>query len=303
MPSRVVAVIATYRRPQLLARLLASLGDQGASFGGAVVVLNGGDHASRAVVQGAAFPTRVLEPARNLGTGGGLGLGFQAALEDPAVTHVWVLDDDACATPGALEAMEQAGARVGAGAVSPLVPDATGVITWFPGPLDEPAWTLVRRGATVADFQRICGLEPRPWRWATWASLLIRREAIVSSGLPRSDFWYQSTDIEYTLRLSWSHLCVLAPAAVCPHLPPAETPERRRLKDRWSLQNNAFLSTRLRHGWRALRHLPGNHVRYWQRHGRDWPALRESWNALYRGACLGLPVGADAFYASSRSQR
>ncbi len=298
MPVRVHAVVATYRRPELLRRLAVSLGDQGTALERLVVVNNGRDRESAEAARAFPGPVTVLEPETNLGTGGGLGRGFAHVLDGPEATHLWVLDDDAVAEPGALAAMVAAAAEAGAAAVSPLVPDARGIVTWFPGPLAQPAWDLVRAGVTPAEFLARCGPAPLRWNWATWASLLVARPAVERVGLPRTDFWYQATDIEYTLRLSHRFRCVLAPGAVCPHLPPPETPERRRLKDRWSLQNHAFLSVRLPHGWRALRHLPGNHYRHWRRYG----SLAESSLAFWRGAVLGRPVGADAYFASLRNQ-
>lgn len=299
-PARVFAVVATHRRPELLARLLRSLASQGPDLAGLVVVNNGGDEASARVARGFPLGATVLTPDRNLGTGGGLKLGFEQVLGQTPATHLWILDDDACATPGALAALLAAQAAGGAEVVSPLVPDARGIITWFPGPLAQPAWNLVRSGVTPAEFRARCGDRPLRWNWATWASLLVSRAAVEAVGPPRTDFWYQATDIEYTLRLSARFRCVLAPAAVCPHLPPPETPEQRRLKDHWSLQNHAFMSLRLRHGWRALRHLPGNHYRFWRRHGGTGGALRDSLSAFWRGAVLGQPVGADAVYAGLR---
>lgn len=296
---RVYAVIATFRRPELLARLLRSLPGQGPALHGLVLVDNGRDPASAALARSLPGDVQVINPTGNLGTGGGLGLGFGEILRATEATHLWVLDDDVVAEPGALAAMLAALADTGAEAASPLVPDARGLVKWFPGPLRQPAWDVIRSGVTPAEFTARCGTAPLRWNWATWASLLVSRAAVAEVGLPRTDFWYQATDIEYTLRLSRRFACVLAPAAVCPHLPPVES-DGRRLKDRWGLQNTAFLSVRLRHGWRALRHLPGNHARYWWKHGRSASAARESLDAFWRGAVLGLPVGADARYASLR---
>lgn len=300
MKPSVHAVIATYHRPDLLGRLIASLAEQGSALRGIVVVNNGREAESAAVAKRSTVPVTVLEPEKNLGTGGGLALGFDAVLSNPDATHVWVLDDDAVAMAGALDAMLAAQTSTGAAAVSPLVPDERGLVTWFPGPLAQPAWDVIRSGVTCADFVARCGVAPLRWNWATWASLLVTRAAVQAIGRPRTDFWYQATDIEYTLRLSARFPCVLAPAAVCPHLPPPGNPAQQRLKDRWSLQNHAFMSFRLPHAWRALRHLPGNHYRHWRKYRAEGEALRESLSAFWRGAVLGRPVGADAYYAALR---
>lgn len=293
-------VVATYRRAECLDRLLRSLATESPALGGALVVDNAGDcdpaHVAKA---GCPVPVRVLAPGSNLGTGGGLAAGLERLFEDPAVTHAWIMDDDACATPGALAGMLAAGAATRAGAVSPMVVDEAGVIRWFPGPLPQPAWDLIRSQVTPELFLERCGGAPLPWNWATWAGLLVTRRAYRETGAPRSDLWFQSTDIEYTLRLSARFPCVLAPAAVCLHLPPPCPATLARRKELWALQNNAFITFRLRHGRRILRHLPGNHYRYWRRNGRSPGALAESVLALWRGAALGRPVGATAYEAFS----
>ncbi len=293
----VSVVIASYRRPALLARALESLREQGPALAGVVVVNNSSDDETRRVAAGAPVAVQLAEPSRNLGTGGGVAFGLQTALKNPAVTHAWIMDDDATATPGALEAMLAGAVAASAEAVMPLVLDAQDIVRWFPGPLVQPAWDAIRRGVTADQFRAECGIAPLRWNWAPWPSLLISRRAIEAVGWPREDFWFQSTDIEYTLRLSHRFTCALVPTAICRHLPPPESAQQRRAKDLWTLQNNALLSVRLRHGRRALRHLPGNHYRYWKSHGRSLGALGESCGAFLRGAVLGRPAGVEAYRA------
>lgn len=296
MSPRVLAIIATYCRPALLRRALESLRVQGPALVGVIVVNNGGD----AEVPGIAkeetrLRVEVITPASNLGTAGGVAAGLQAMLADATATHAWVLDDDAIATPGALDALLAALATAGAEAASAMVTDAQNIVTWFPGPLRQPAWDVIRRGVTPEDFREKCGAAPLRWTWATWASLLISRRAVEAAGLPEARLWYQGTDIEYTLRLSARFTCVLAPESVCPHLPPPEDAARRRTKDLWSLQNGAYVALRLRHGRRIVRHLPGNHFRYWKSQHYQLRALGESVGAFWRGAVLGHPVGLEQY--------
>jgi len=159
--------------------------------------------------------------------------------------------------------------------------------------LAQPAWNVIRRAVTPEDYLRQCGPAPQRWTWSIWASLLITRRAIESVGLPDARLWYQGTDIEYTLRLSAHFNCVLAPVAVCRHLRLAGSHTQRRTKELWSLQNGAYVALRLAHGRRALRHLPGNHFRYWQGQHYTFRAFLEQLGAFWRGAIRGCPVGLE----------
>jgi hypothetical protein len=224
--------------------------------------------------------------------------GLRVFLDDPTATHAWVLDDDAVATPGTLAALLDALTTTGAEASSSMVTDARGIVTWFPGPLPQPAWSVIRSGVTPEAFRGRCGGAPARWTWATWASLVVTRRAVEAVGLPEARLWYQGTDIEYTLRLSARFKCVLAPDSVCAHLPPPTDAGRRRTKDLWSLQNGAYVAARLPHGRRIIRHLPGNHYRYWKSQRHSWRALGESVGAFWRGAILGYPVGLEKYAPS-----
>lgn len=291
MSPQVWAIIPAFARPALLSRLLASLQDQGPALARVLVVNNSGTpeitHAARAAA--GVLPVTVLMPRYNLGTAGGIGTGLQALMQDTTATHGWILDDDAAATPGALAALLEAIQSAHADAAAPLLIDASGTIRWFPGPLPEPAWSCLKRpNLTPADFVATCGAAPRRWNWAIWASLLVSRRAVEQVGFPRMDLWSQFTDFEYTLRLTETMNGVLAPYAVCRHEPPPSEREELSRKVYWALQNACYVTLRLRHGRRAMRHLPGLFHRYLRHHrwrGRAWV---EALAALVRGGMLGL---------------
>lgn len=294
METRVWAIIATYHRPELLRRALFSLRNQGPVLSGVMVIDNGGTGDLGAVAQEMSpLSIKVVSPEKNLGTAGGIALGMDELCRRGEATHCWVMDDDAVATPGALAIMLAAASAAGADVVSSLLADQTGRVGWFPGPLQQPAWDVIRSGVTPDEFRQRCGDAPLRWNWATWASLVVSCRAIAAVGLPDAKLWYQGTDIEYTLRLSARFTCVLAPGALCHHLMPPADPDLQRVKELWSLQNGAYVGVRLSHGHRLLRHLPGNHFRYWRRQHFQMRALVQSLRAFWRGAIRGRPVGLE----------
>ena len=292
--SRVVALTASFRRPAQLAQLLASLGTEAPALAGATVVDNASDPSIATMASRVALPTTVLTPERNLGCGGGIAFGLREVLRDTEATHVWIFDDDAVAAPGALEALLKALEEAQADVAVPLITDAAGRIGWFPGPLVEPAWSVIRtRHVTPAGLRQACGLSPLRWSWAPWTSLLVTRRAVEAVGLPRDDYWFQGEDLEWTLRLSARFACVLVPGAECRHLPPsAHDREREFLKQALMLQNNFFTATRLAHGRRLLRHAPGNVGRFLRANGWASSAWAAAGLAFWRGAVRGGPAGA-----------
>ena len=174
---RVVAITTSYRRPAQLAQLFDSLATEAPSLAGALVVDNANDPAVEAVAGRATVPVRVLAPGRNLGCGGGVAFGLRDALRDPAVTHAWIFDDDAAATPGALAALLAALDLAQADAAMPLVTNATGHIGWYPGPLAQPAWSIVRQAGVK--FEPWCDAREQPPHGFE------RRERRAAGGAPR----------------------------------------------------------------------------------------------------------------------
>ena len=291
MNARVFAIIPAFQRPQLLARALQSLEGQGPSLARVIVVNNSSDAETARIAAASPLPTRVLDFGCNLGTAGGISAGMHEMLQDAEATHAFVMDDDACATPGALAAMLRTAEAHEADAVAPLITDETGRVRWFPGPLAQPAWDVVRSSPTPAEFLQRCGPVAPRWNWAIWASLLISRRAIVAVGYPRIDLWSQFTDLEYTLRLSARFKCVLAADAVCAHLPPLVEIGSDRAKLFWALQHGDYAAVRLRHGWRFLRHLPGQQMRYLQHYRWRPHAWWDVARAFVGGAVLGRTAG------------
>lgn len=284
----VYAIIPAYGRPALLARALDSLRDQGARFAGAIIVNNSGGADIEHVVRETPIPVRLVTPPCNLGTAGGIAAGLGVFLSLPQATHAWILDDDSVATPGALESMLDAMATEGAEAAAPLLADEQDRVRWIPCRVPGKPRSYFRQGPSPAQFRKDCGNEPRKWAWEIWASVLLSRRAVLAAGFPRVELWSQFSDIEYTLRITLHFSAILVPTAVCRHLPPPEGPGFD-AKLHSALQNGNYVMTRLKFGWRAFRHWPGQHVRY-LRHYRWHPrAWWRAGTAFWLGAVQARP--------------
>lgn len=292
----VVGVVATWRRPAELARLLASLKNAGANLGAVVVADNGNDPATRAAFESSGLRGLCLPQPENLGCGGGLRAASQAACEQfkNEMTHLWILDDDAVVLPDTLDTLLAAMERLGADAACPMASDENGRIGWFPGLLDPEKFRAIRDLATPAEYTARCGNDPVPFSWSTGVALLVSRRAIDAVGFHRADYWVRGEDLEFSLRITHRFKGIFVPAAGVRHIA-APAPAGKSRADAYvkhcaMLQNLCYTSLHLPHGHRIARTIPGNFLRLF----KSWPlkeALPDAALAFWLGAMLAKPAG------------
>jgi GT2 family glycosyltransferase len=295
--SSIIAITATYKRPSELARLLRSLANSSSPLHGIIVVDNGDDPLTRSAVEANPLTTYYLTPGRNLGCGGGLSLGERKAFElFPALTHIWVLDDDAVVCPDALEILLAAMQREDARMAHPLTIAADGSLGWFPGLLEAAKFRVICRRQTPQEFVTECGSDPIPFSWSQGIALLVDGRAFKTVGYHRDDFWVRGEDLEFSLRITHRFRGVYVPAARVQHLPPDGAPAAagatEYAKHRAMLQNLAYTALRLPHGRPLLRTMPGNWLRFLRTWGWRPQVVANAISALIEGALLGKPAGA-----------
>ena len=296
MSQFVVGVVATWRRPVELARLLASLKNAGANFGAVVVTDNGNDPATRAAFEASGLRGMCLPHAENLGCGGGLRAAAEAASchFKTEMTHLWILDDDAVVSPDTLDLLLAAMERQEAGAACPMASDANGRTGWFPGLLDAKKFRAIRDAATPAEYIARCGNDPVLFSWSTGVALLVSRRAVDSTGFHRGDYWVRGEDLEFSLRITHRFKGIFVPAAQVRHIPaPVSAAASRNgeyVKHCAMLQNLCYTGLHLPHGRRIARTLPGNFLRFF----KTWPlkdAIPDAALAFWLGGVLAKPAG------------
>ena len=120
---RIVGVVVTHKRRELLAQSLKVLGSQTRPLDHLVVVDNAAEDDVRALVESAGIPTSYLGSQHNLGGAGGFALGILYALSLGA-DWVWLADDDGRPEgPKVLETLLDCAQRHGLAEVSPVVCD------------------------------------------------------------------------------------------------------------------------------------------------------------------------------------
>jgi len=294
---KVVALVATRFRADLLSRLLDSLQRQTLRPIAVMVTDNGPDPATLAAPHPSSLPVEFLSPKKNLGFGGGLALAGERALSKyPELTHLLVVDDDAILSPSDLETMLGSAARHQAGTVAPFLIDPSGELQEVPEPV---LWSLARAFRRVAhDLEKARALAPIGYSmaWCIGPCLLIRKDTWLRSGPPRSDMLAFGDDVEFSLRLSAAAPAWAEPSVTVVHAPPStsrlppSTDGAHYRKFGILLQNLAFtcaVSPRSRH---LPLYLPGNARRFLKTFGFTLPNILEVARRYLLGF-FGVPAG------------
>jgi len=302
MRGRIAVVVATYKRPAIVERMVGSLATE-SEVSVICIVDNGSEPELKPLLEKLDSRVRYIDAGSNLGCGGGLARGFSEALKDKSITHIWIVDDDAVIVSGCarrlLKAMEQAGAEVGV----PLISGPDGKINSFPGPLKAPAWQQIRKAITPEQFVAACGNGPWDFTWAPGVCVLVTRRTAEEIGGPRADYWLMGEDVEYTCRLTARYRAILAPEARAMHLqPPPQQSQTKEILRRYNfvkfcafLTNTTYTSINFSHGRRLIKHLPGNYLRFMRNYGWTFSNARRAFQCFLWGGICRLPAGSSAF--------
>ena len=211
-PPRVVAVVVTYNRRELLLEALAAVHAQSRAPDAVIVVDNASTDGTAAAVR-ARFPAaRLAGLARNTGGAGGFAYGMALALAD-AADLIWLMDDDTVPEPDALRALLQARER------DPARPPAliASRVLWTDGrahPLNTPRTKPL---ASQAERRAAAAAGCLPIRSASFVSVLVDAAESRRRGLPQADYFLWNDDFEFTTRLLRGNQGWLCPASVVVH--------------------------------------------------------------------------------------
>lgn len=311
--AKIIALVATRFRSDLLLRLLESLQQQTQRLAAVVVTDNGPDPATLSLANRASLPIEFLSPKRNLGFGGGLALAGEKALDKfPDLTHLLVVDDDAILSPNDLATMLRSMEKNQAGTVAPFLIDPSGNLLEAPEPVSWSLARSLRHTGSHLDKARALAPSGYPLAWCIGPCLLIQKEAWLRAGPPRSDMLAYGDDVEFSLRLSAIAPAWAEPSVTVVHAPPAASrpppkapPTSAKLaakvgcppidpahytKFGMLLQNLAFtcvISPRARH---LPLYLPGNARRFLLTFGLSAKTILELVRRYALGL-LGIPAG------------
>ncbi|MGB6180740.1 MAG: glycosyltransferase family 2 protein [Rhodococcus sp. (in: high G+C Gram-positive bacteria)] len=198
MADRIVGVVVTHRRRELLAVSLTVLSTQSRPLDHLIVVDNADEPQVRELVDAADVPTTYIGSKHNLGGAGGFALGMLHALALGA-DWVWLADDDGRPEgPEVLETLVQCAADHDLDEVSPVVCD-----------IDQPerlAFPL-RRGTAWRRWRSELGSQTLLPSYASlFNGALFSAAAIDAVGVPDLRLFVRGDEVEVHRRLTRSGL-------------------------------------------------------------------------------------------------
>ncbi|GAA2426725.1 glycosyltransferase [Actinomadura vinacea] len=208
---RVVAVVVTYNRRDLLVEALEAVRAQTRGPDAVIVVDNASSDGTAGLVRERFGEAELLALARNTGGAGGFATGTRLAL-DRGADLVWLMDDDTVPEPDALAALLAARDRV----PGPPALVASRVV-WTDGrdhPMNTPR---PKPHASAAEVRAAREAGCVPIRSASFVSVLVDAQAVRERGLPIADYFLWNDDFEFTTRLLRGRTGVLCGDSVVVH--------------------------------------------------------------------------------------
>ena len=216
MDTRVVAVVVTWNRRDLLEESLAALDDQTHPPARVVVVDNAStDGTTDWLTAESAKRERwdVVTLTSNTGGAGGFAAGLERALtHDPDL--VWLLDDDTVPTRTAAAELVRAWTSYSARKRPALLASR---VVWTDGrdhPMNTPR---PKPGASRAERRAAAAIGCVPVRSASFVSIMCDAQVVRDRGLPVADYFLWNDDFEYSTRLIRGNVGLSVPASVVEH--------------------------------------------------------------------------------------
>ena len=210
--ARVVAVVVTWNRRQLLEESLSAVLSQTLPPVEVVVVDNASTDGTTQLLDERYGELDVVHLTRNTGGAGGFAAGIERALtHDPDL--VWLLDDDTVPTPTAAEELARVWATHRDRDGRPPAVLASKVV-WTDGrdhPMNTPR---PKPGASASETSAAAAVGAVPVRSASFVSIMCDADVVRERGTPVADYFLWNDDFEYSTRLIRGRAGLYVPASV-----------------------------------------------------------------------------------------
>jgi GT2 family glycosyltransferase len=201
MMTKVIAVVLTYNRRDLLKRCLHAIQQQTRPCDEIFVINNASTDDTLEILESVEFHgIRIYSLKKNLGAAGGFHTGFRMAYENGA-DQVWMMDDDVIPEPSSLQALLEANDLLEQHGVkrSYLLSTAfteSGEVT------NTPMVCEGRSKAGYMQWPRLLEHGLAPVGSGTFVSILVPRQTLEAYGLPIAEMFIWGEDAEFTLRIT-----------------------------------------------------------------------------------------------------
>ena len=196
--SRIVAVVVTWNRWEMLARILRAIDAQGTRPDGVVVVDNASTDRTPEVLselrEELTTPLHVVRLERNTGGAGGFHVGLATALEMDADLF-WLMDDDGQPPPECLSALLQHVDRYDFLGPAVVAEDDQRRLCF---PIRIPGTAKVVHDLADVERAAVDGLLEDVV--IPFNGVLVTRDLVTRIGLPREEFFIWGDDVEYLWR-------------------------------------------------------------------------------------------------------
>jgi GT2 family glycosyltransferase len=215
--ARVVAVVVTWNRRDLLVEALAAIEAQTLPPTQIVVVDNASTDGTGDLLRGEYGHLELVQLTANIGGAGGFAAGIERALTcDPDL--VWLLDDDTVPTPTAAERLAAAWWRYGGSDDAVERPRVLASrVVWTDGrdhPMNTPR---SKPGASGAERAAAEAVGCVPIRSASFVSVMCDADVVRKRGFPVADYFLWNDDFEYSTRLIRGGAGLYCPDSVVVH--------------------------------------------------------------------------------------
>ena len=201
----VYAVVVTYKRKEMLAKVIASLDAQTYPLKNVIIVDNNSQDGTEDVVASLAGSLKNVsidyyDTGSNLGGAGGFEFGFRQA-ESGKYDFLWLMDDDLSPESDCLEKLVSA--TVDAGIVQPMRFNLDGTCAEL-SPVEydlKTPWRINPKIKTVVELAAARKLsEPFIISGIPFEGPLISRQVISTIGFPNPNFFIFNDDLDYAIR-------------------------------------------------------------------------------------------------------
>ena len=203
--NKIVAIVVTYNRKELLKKCVEKLQNQTVPLD-ILLIDNASTDGTNELFNSSNETIRYFNTGSNLGGAGGFSFGIKKAVE-LGYDYLWILDDDTMPTSTALEEFINEDKKMD-GEYGFL----TSRVLWKDNSICTMNIQKITKWRPLKNFDLVQSVQ-----YASFVSLFIKASTAKRIGLPYKEFFIWADDWEYTRRISKTEKCYFVPQSVVHH--------------------------------------------------------------------------------------